>query len=75
MGQIVNMNRFRKHKTREAARHKGDANAAKFGRSKAERQAATEALTRASRQLEAHRREAPPGPATAEDAGMGKDDG
>lgn len=61
MGQIVNMNRFRKSKAREDARHKGDANAAKFGRSKAERQAATEALSRARRHLEAHQREAPPG--------------
>lgn len=60
MGQIVNMNRFHKQKSRAEARRQGDANAAKFGRSKAERQAATEALTRAARQLDGHRRETPP---------------
>ena len=60
MGQIVNMNRFRKQQSRAEARRQGDANAAKFGRSKAERLAATEALTRAARHLDAHRREAPP---------------
>lgn len=33
----VNLNRFRKEKAREAARRQADANAVKFGRTKAER--------------------------------------
>ena len=37
MAEIVNLNRFRKEKARAAKRAEGDANAAKFGRSKAER--------------------------------------
>lgn len=52
------MNRFRKRKAREAARREADANAARFGRSKAERLAEAEAAARAAARLEAHRREA-----------------
>lgn len=39
MADVLNLNRARKRKAREAARAKADANAVKFGRSKAEREA------------------------------------
>lgn len=40
MGDVVNLNRARKRKEREAAQAKADANAVRFGRTKAERDAA-----------------------------------
>lgn len=38
MADVVNLNRARKRKKRDDARAQGDANAVKFGRSKAERE-------------------------------------
>lgn len=53
----VNLNRFRKEKAREAARAEADANAAKFGRTKAERVLAATKAEKARRLLDQHRRE------------------
>ncbi|MEH7829456.1 DUF4169 family protein [Gemmobacter denitrificans] len=55
MSQIVNLNRFRKDKARAAKRAEADANAAKFGRSKAERDLAAAKAEKSARDLEAHR--------------------
>jgi len=60
----VNLRAARKSAARDAARRRGDENAAKFGRSKAGKLAEREAALRAARHLDGHRREDP-----------GKDDG
>ena len=39
MGNVINLNRFRKRAEREASAKQADANRAKFGRTKAERSA------------------------------------
>lgn len=56
-GKIVNLNRVRKSRARVEARREADANAAKFGRSRAEKQSdkARRALEQA--RLDGHRRE------------------
>ena len=59
MAEITNLNRFRKSKARDDARRKGDANAAKFGRTRAERATEAKDATRAARHLDQHQREAP----------------
>lgn len=41
MGDVVNLNRARKKKRREAAQSKADTNAIKFGQPKSEREAAS----------------------------------
>jgi hypothetical protein len=53
----VNLNRFRKEKAREDAKARADANAAKFGLSKAERVLRATRADKAKRMLDAHRRE------------------
>lgn len=67
MGEIVNLRLVKKQAARKAARDKGDANAALHGRTKAERAAQTAAAERASRTLDAHRREG--GPAATDRTG------
>jgi phage protein D len=57
MAEIVNLRTVKKQAAREAARHEADANAAKFGRTKAERALETARAEKAKRDLEAHRRE------------------
>lgn len=57
MAEIVNLNRFRKQQARQARRAEADANAAKFGRSRAERDLAQAQADKAARDLAAHRRE------------------
>ena len=57
MTQIVNLARFRKQKTRDDARRKGDENAAKFGRTKAQKAAEDDAAARAAAHLDRHRRD------------------
>ena len=57
MAQITNLNRFRKDRARADKRRQGDANAAKFGRSKAERAQEAAEAARAARALDQHRRE------------------
>lgn len=61
MAEITNLNRFRKQRSRDDARRAGDANAAKFGRTRAERAAEAQDATRAARHLDQHRRETPDG--------------
>lgn len=57
MAQMTNLNRFRKDRARADKRRQGDENAAKFGRSKAERAQAESEAARAARALDQHRRE------------------
>lgn len=57
MSSVINLNRFRKTKARAERRAAADANAAKFGRTKAERGLAEARAEKAARDLEAHRRE------------------
>lgn len=57
MSSVINLNRFRKAKARAEKRATADANAAKFGQSKAERGLAGARAEKAARDLEAHRRE------------------
>ncbi len=56
-GGPVNLTRFRKEKAREAARAVADANAAKHGRSKAERVLAATRAAKARAMLDAHKRD------------------
>lgn len=56
----VNLNRFRKQKARAEKRARADANAVKFGRSKAEKTAESAEITRAKTRLDGHSLEKPP---------------
>ncbi len=55
MSKVTNLNQFRKQKTRSAARAQGDANAARFGRTKAEREAEELRRDTARNLLDGHR--------------------
>jgi len=55
MGNLVNLNRFRKRNEREQAAKQADLNRARFGRSKAERQANEQRARRAGELLDQHR--------------------
>ena len=55
MAEITNLNRYRKAQARADARRQADANAARFGRPKAEREAEAARQDRASRTLDQHR--------------------
>ena len=57
MAEIVNLNRFRKAAARAGARAEADANAAKFGRTKAQKAREEAEAAKARATLEAHRRE------------------
>jgi hypothetical protein len=57
MAEIVNLRTARKQATRKAARDAGAAQAAKFGRSRAEKDLAQARADKAARDLDAHRRE------------------
>ena len=57
MAMIVNLAGAKKQAARTAARAIADANAAKYGRTKAERNRERAAAKKAARELEAHRRE------------------
>lgn len=61
MAEIVNLNRFRKQAARAEAKAAADANAAKFGRTKAQKKLEEAEAARARAVLEAHRREDIPG--------------
>lgn len=56
-GDVVNLRAVRKAKARDAARVLADANAAKFGRTKAERAVSEAEAAKARRDLDAHRRD------------------
>jgi len=58
MTEIVNLNRFRKEKARAARRAEGDANAAKFGRTRAERDLDTARAEKSARDHAGHARDA-----------------
>ena len=51
----VNLNRYRKAKAKTERRRQADANAAKFGRTKAQKEAAQKKADRASGQLDGHK--------------------
>ena len=57
MATPINLNKARKSKARAEKRAKGDANAAKFGRTKAGRAAEADREDRARRFLDQHRRD------------------
>lgn len=57
MEKIVNLRQARKQAARKAARLAADANAAKFGRTKAERDLQQARAEKAGKALDAHRRE------------------
>jgi hypothetical protein len=57
MAEIVNLRQAKKQAARKAARSAADANAAKHGRTKAERDLERKQAEMAARNLDAHRRE------------------
>jgi hypothetical protein len=57
MAEIVNLRAVRKARDRQAARAKGDENAAKFGRSKAEKDLEKTQAEKTRRDLDGHERE------------------
>ena len=57
MSDPVNLNRFRKAKARVEKSTQADANAVKFGRSKAEKDIEQRAQAKAVRALDRHKRE------------------
>lgn len=54
MAEIINLNRFRKHKRRAEKRQEADENAVKFGRSKAEKELDQARQSKADRDLDGH---------------------
>ena len=57
MSNVTNLNQFRKAKARAEKRAEADANAAKFGRTKAQRLVEEAEAERARAALDAHRRD------------------
>ncbi|MGR3514176.1 MAG: DUF4169 family protein [Paracoccaceae bacterium] len=57
MSKIVNLNKARKARARDADRKVVDANAVKFGRTKAERALDRDEVDKAARKLDDHKRE------------------
>lgn len=57
MSKVVNLNKARKARARDAARKHADANAVKFGRTKAEKAQDRADADKASRDLDGHKRE------------------
>lgn len=60
MGMVVNLNRFRKRKAREAAQQRAAENRARHGRSKAEKERQATLDEEARRKLDRLRREPAP---------------
>jgi len=58
-GKIVNLRQARKRKARVADAKTGDANAARFGLSKVEREVREMEKRKATRDLDGHKRETP----------------
>ncbi len=76
-GKVVNLRAARKSAARDTARRQGDANAAKFGRSRAQKLSEEDARQRARQHLDAHRRDgeatgAGQGDGEGQDEGQGK---
>ena len=59
MSKVVNLNRFRKDKARQDKRAEADANAVKFGRTKAEKSLTDARNDKAARDLDGHKRDDP----------------
>ncbi|OIP85100.1 MAG: DUF4169 domain-containing protein [Rhodobacterales bacterium CG2_30_65_12] len=57
MSTVTNLTRFRKHKARAKTRVKADANAVKFGRTKAEKALQRARAEKAARELDGHQAE------------------
>lgn len=57
MAEIVNLRTVKKQAARTAARAKGHENAARFGQTKAERDLAKSKAEKATRDLDAHKRD------------------
>lgn len=57
MAEVVNLRTVKKQVARKAARATGDANAAKHGRTKTERELEKARAERAARALDAHKRD------------------
>ena len=57
MGEVVNLRTVKKQAARKAARSDADANAAKHGRTKAERELEKARAEKAARDLDGHKRE------------------
>ncbi|HHB81240.1 MAG TPA: DUF4169 family protein [Aliiroseovarius sp.] len=57
MAKVTNLNSFRKQKARAQKRARGDENAARFGRSKAEKQLDKARADKAARPLDAPKRD------------------
>ncbi|KEO51946.1 DUF4169 family protein [Thioclava pacifica] len=57
MSKVTNLNQFRKQQARDKKRAQGDVNAAKFGRSKAQKSLETAREEKAQRDLDGHQRE------------------
>lgn len=54
--KVINLRAARKSAARDAARQQGDENAAKFGRSKAQKRTEADAKAREDRHLDGHKR-------------------
>lgn len=59
--EVVNLRQVRKARARTEAKAQADANAAKFGRTGAEKARQAAEAKKSARDLDAHRRDAPPG--------------
>lgn len=57
MAEVVNLRRAKKQAARKAARSQADANAARFGQTKAERQVTAARAEKAKQDLDGHKRE------------------
>jgi hypothetical protein len=57
MAEVVNLRQAKKQAARKAARSQADANAAKFGRTKVERELEKTRAEKAARDLDGHKRE------------------
>lgn len=57
MAEIINLRTAKKQAARKAARARGDENAAKFGRTKADRDLQAAEAAKSARDLDGHRRE------------------
>ncbi|NTT86398.1 DUF4169 family protein [Tabrizicola fusiformis] len=57
MAEVINLRSVKKQAARKAARAKGDENAVKFGRSKAERELQQAQVAKAARDLDGKKRE------------------
>lgn len=57
MAELINLRQKRKEAARKAARAKGDENAARFGRTRAERDLEEARAEKAARDHDAHRRD------------------